>query len=323
MSDTMGPAGGWRKNDLSIAIIGECMIEIVRRQEGECGFGYAGDTLNAALYMSRLGMRPSYVTAIGSDAFSDAMIDFWRGEEIGTELVVRRSDRMPGLYIVSTNTEGEHQFNYWRSDSAARTLFSMSDDERLLVALPSFPRLYWSGISMAILETEARARLIEVLARARHGGTQIIFDTNYRARLWPDPALARMAYEAALAVSDLVFTSIDDELPVFASGSEAGLVERHRRAGVVETVVKYGRLGSRVIVHGSNIDFAVDAPPATAVVDTTAAGDSFAAAYVSARAQKIDPGRAALIGHRLAGAKCASRGAILPKELMPKNLLAV
>jgi len=287
MSDRANhPAAGLRGPDnFAIAVVGECMIEIVRRRNGECGFGYAGDTLNAALYMARLGMRPSYVTAIGVDPFSDAMIDFWRREGIGTELVVRRPDRLPGLYVVSVDAKGEHQFHYWRNDS--------------------------------------KLGLIEVLARTRRDGNQIIFDTNYRARLWPDPALARTAYEAALAVSDLVFTSLDDEAPVFGDGSEADLVARHRRAGVVETVVRNRRPGSRVIIPGADIDIAVDAPPVAAVVDTTAAGDSFAAAYVAARARGIDPRAAALIGHRLAAAKCASPGAILPRDRMPTDLLPV
>ena len=45
-----------------------------------------------------------------------------------------------------------------------------------------------------------------------------------------------------------------------------------------------------------------------AVVDTTAAGDSFAAAYLTARLSGSDPVAAARAGHRLAGVVVGYRG---------------
>jgi 2-dehydro-3-deoxygluconokinase len=54
------------------------------------------------------------------------------------------------------------------------------------------------------------------------------------------------------------------------------------------------------------------------VVDTTAAGDSFGAAYLAARLSGSDPEQAAHAGHRLAGAVIRHRGAIIPREAMPR-----
>lgn len=304
-----------------IALIGECMIEMRPRGDGLCAMGYAGDTLNAALYMARLGMRPSYVTAIGADPYSDAMLAFWHGEDIGTDLVQRRPDRLPGLYMISTDGRGERQFHYWRNDAAVRTLFTRPEDERLLAALPGFPQIYWSGISLAVLPPEARGRLLATLATARQQGSRIVFDANFRARLWPDMGAARIAYEAAIAGADLVFTSLEDESPIFGDGDEEGLIARHRDAGVMETVVKNPRPGCRVRMHGNGQDFFVDAPAAPVVVDTTAAGDSFAAAYLAARTSGLAPDQAAQAGHRLAGAVVGVSGAILPRERMPDGLV--
>ena len=53
------------------------------------------------------------------------------------------------------------------------------------------------------------------------------------------------------------------------------------------------------------------------VVDTTAAGDSFNAAYLFSRACDIDPLAAADCGHQLAGAVVGQRGAILHRDAMP------
>ena len=52
-------------------------------------------------------------------------------------------------------------------------------------------------------------------------------------------------------------------------------------------------------------------------VDTTAAGDSFAAAYLAARLGGAGPEDAARAGHRLAGVVVCYPGAIIPRYAMP------
>jgi 2-dehydro-3-deoxygluconokinase len=308
--------GFWIKHDAPIAAVGECMIEIVRRPDGGTAFGYAGDTLNTAVYMARLGLRPHYVTALGTDPFSDAMLAFWTTESIATDLVARRADKLPGLYIVTTDVKGERRFHYWRNDSAARTLFTRPEDNALLHTLEGCALVYWSGISLAILAPQARQALLDLFARRRPQGMRVAFDTNYRPRLWPAVEAARTAYGTALAQADLVLTSIEDEGPIFG-GDEAALIARHRTAGVAESVIKTNAPGSRVVIPGETVDLRIDAPPVATVVDTTAAGDSFAAAYIAGRIVGKDARAAALDGHRLAGAVVGVRGAILPRDAMP------
>jgi 2-dehydro-3-deoxygluconokinase len=53
------------------------------------------------------------------------------------------------------------------------------------------------------------------------------------------------------------------------------------------------------------------------VVDTTAAGDSFAAAYLFARLNGVGAVAAAKAGHHLAGTVVCHPGAIIPREAMP------
>ena len=57
------------------------------------------------------------------------------------------------------------------------------------------------------------------------------------------------------------------------------------------------------------------------VVDTTAAGDSFAAAYIAARLAGADPVEAANAGHRLAGVVVCHPGAIIPRTAMPADII--
>jgi 2-dehydro-3-deoxygluconokinase len=316
MSDIWRALAGAATSPGRIALIGECMIEIVRSPEGTTAFGYAGDTLNTAVYLARCGLKPSYVTALGTDPFSDGMLAFWREEHVATDHVIRRADKLPGLYIVTTDNAGERKFHYWRNDSAARTLFALPGDEQHLANLADFPAIYWSGISLAILAPQARQRLFDTLKAHRAADRGVIFDANYRPRLWPNAEAARTAYTEALAHADVAFTSIEDEAPIFG-GDAAALLDRHRNAGVRETIVKTSQPSSRIVIPGERIDIAAEAPPVAHVVDTTAAGDSFAAAYIAARWGGQDPRDAAMAGHRLAGAVVGVRGAILPRDRMP------
>ena len=65
------------------------------------------------------------------------------------------------------------------------------------------------------------------------------------------------------------------------------------------------------------IDEIIEGEPVGEVVDTTAAGDSFAAAYLAARLGGAEPADAARAGHRLAGTVVRYPGAIIPREAMP------
>ena len=74
---------------MKVASIGECMIEFSAAGDGLFARGFGGDTLNTALYLSRLGIDTSYVTALGDDALSEAMLAAWRAEGIATDEVLR------------------------------------------------------------------------------------------------------------------------------------------------------------------------------------------------------------------------------------------
>ena len=59
---------------MKVARIGECMVELAQVDGGLFRRGFGGDTLNTALYLSRLGVDTAYVTALGDDALSEAML---------------------------------------------------------------------------------------------------------------------------------------------------------------------------------------------------------------------------------------------------------
>ncbi len=302
----------------SVACIGECMVELREGSDGQLRRGFGGDTLNTAVYLARLGIGVDYVTALGDDAWSDEMLARWQEEGIGTRLVHRLPGRLPGLYVIQTDLQGERRFLYWRDSAAARHLFDRLDPAELA----AFGTLYLSGITLSIYDAAARAVLFGALADARSRGTRVAFDTNFRPRGWPDRAAAHAAYAQAYTIADIVLASAEDLALLYGDAGEAELL---RHAATTEIVLKLDHPACRVLHDGAEL--LVLAGPVKQVIDTTAAGDSFAAAYLAARLRGASPEAAARAGHDLAGIVVGHPGAIAPRAAMsrpadPKELNA-
>jgi len=304
----------------TVYAIGECMIEL-QRSAGGAGMDYrfGGDTLNAAVYMARLldpaRVRVAYVTGLGVDGMSDEMLASWEREGIDTACVQRLPDRLPGIYMIETDPGGERRFHYWRKDSAARHWLDAPDAGKVLVQLAAARMVYLSGISLAILSEADRELLIAALAQCRARGGSVVFDNNYRPRLWENAQAAADVYRRVLAHTDIALLTLDDEQAIYGAETARDAVERTRGYGVREVVVKCGAAPCVVWAEGRLHEVAP--APVKDVVDTTAAGDSFGAAYMAARLSGQDPAAAARAGHRLAGTVIRHRGAIVPREAMP------
>ena len=300
-----------------VACIGECMIEMKQAQGGQGGGlfarGYGGDTLNTAVYLARLGVDVDYLTALGDDTLSDEMIAGWNAEGVGIRRVVRLSGKLPGLYLIQTDERGERRFFHWRENSAARMLMDLPDTEDILNSLPTYDIVYLSAITLSLYTEHGRGRLMAALKRARLLGTRFAFDTNFRARSWPDLNVARRVFSAAFEEADIALASTEDLLALYPGESNDALI-----SGISspEVVLKLSKPVSLLRFAGGLHE--VKAEPVTKpVIDTTAAGDSFAAAYIAARLSGLDPIEAARAGHRLAGVVVCYPGAIIPRYAMP------
>ena len=295
-----------------VACIGECMVELREQSDGTLTRGHGGDTLNTAVYLARLGVSVDYITALGNDLWSDEMIAHWRSEGVGTSLVRRVDGRLPGLYIIQTDAAGERRFAYWRDHAAARLLFDLPDAAELCHGLAQYDLLYFSGISLSIYNDAGRTKLFGAVEAARQRGGRFAFDTNFRPRGWPDHAVAKTLYRRAFECADFVLASVEDLDLLFGIDGETELQSHAARA---ERVLKLACPAVRIAI--GNTEMIVEARPVERLVDTTAAGDSFAAAYLASRLGGGSPASAAHAGHRLAGAVVGYPGAIIPRHAMP------
>ena len=309
--------------ETTVYVIGECMIEL-QRGAGAASLDYrfGGDTLNAALYLARLlgqgkgaAARVAYVTGLGVDGMSGQMCAAWEAEGIDTGCVLRLPDKLPGMYLIETDRYGERRFHYWRGDSAARHWLRAPGAAAVLAQLAAARVLYLSGISLAILAPPDRDTVIATLAQCRAAGGSVVFDNNYRPRLWESRDAAIDVYRRVLVLTSIALLTLDDEVALYGEGDAATVVARTRALGVAEVVVKCGAAPCVLWTDG-RLDVVAAAPVAN-VVDTTAAGDSFGAAYLAARLRGQSGAAAAAAGHRLAGAVIGQRGAIIARAAMP------
>jgi 2-dehydro-3-deoxygluconokinase len=300
-----------------VACIGECMIELKQAERGLFSRGYGGDTLNTAVYLARLGVGADYITALGDDTLSDEMVAGWAAEGVGTGRVSRLAGKLPGLYMIQTDERGERRFFHWRESAAARSLMDLPETSAVLDSLASYEFVYLSAITLSLYNGDGRARLFASIKRARQAGARFAFDSNFRARGWPDLNLARAVFQEAFAAADIVLASTEDLLPLYPGETSAGLLARIPGGEVVLKLSEPAsilRLGG--IVHQTRAE-----PVTKPVIDTTAAGDSFAAAYIAARLAGADPVEAARAGHYLAGIVVCHPGAIIPRAAMPSGII--
>ncbi|WP_434604047.1 sugar kinase [Pseudomonas sp. R1-7] len=298
-----------------IALIGECMIELQHRADGSLQQSFGGDTLNTAVYLSRaLGDKGvvDYVTALGDDSFSDAMCRSWAEENIGLDRVQRLPGRLPGLYCIQTDAVGERRFLYWRNEAAVRECFTTPVAAPILAALPDYDVLYFSGITLAVIGEQGRRKLIETLIEARRRGAQVVFDNNYRPRLWASVEAARTAYRSVLPYVELALLTVDDEQALFGHADSDAVFAAYGQLGTPEVVLKRGAEACLIRCDGQFYE--VPAQRVERVVDTTAAGDSFSAAYLASRLLGGSPAEAAEAGHLLASRVIQVPGALIPKD---------
>lgn len=305
---------------MKIACIGEAMIELSVDPSGRnAAVGYAGDTLNTAIYLKRNLASESdvyFTSVLGQDQFSDWMLHYIGNEDINTSTILRHKTLLPGIYSISKNDEGDRTFTYWRENSAARTLFGAADGGTSFEFLADMDVIYFSAITLAILPEHVVRAFFDWLKVFREGGGRVAFDSNYRPRLWVSREQALDIVEQAWRLTDIAVPSIDDEMDLFEDVDEDALVERFKSYGIQDVVIKRGERGPIALINGQLLVPNIDFPPAHNVVDTTAAGDSFNGGFFASFLKGVVIEQSMLAGHSMAMKVIAHQGAIIDKSHM-------
>lgn len=292
------------------------MIELNGQPFGTMVQRYGGDTLNTATYLSRVSslekIQVHYVTALGEDKLSQAMKSYWQQDDIQTNWVLSDAQHQPGLYLIQLDSQGERTFLYWRNQSAAHYMIQHPKFPNVIQQLKQVDMLYLSGISLAILPSEDRHKLIEYVQELASQGVEIAFDSNYRPNLWQSAEQARSIYEKLLPLVKVALVTFDDEQLLWGDQNEQETITRLHKIGIPTIVVKCGSQGALLSTQ-QNQQW-VNTTPIENIVDTTSAGDAFNAGFLNGYLQGKSLDECCQQGNQLAGIVIQHRGAIIDKN---------
>jgi 2-dehydro-3-deoxygluconokinase len=295
--------------------LGEPMYEFsqVPGEERRWLQGFGGDTTNAAIAAARQGARVAYVTRLGDDAFGHEFLALWQREGIDTSGVGIDPEAHTAVYFISHGPQG-HVFSYLRTGSAA----SRMRPEHLPLGLIRAARFFHaSGISQAI-SASACDSVLAAIEAARAAGVQVAYDTNLRLRLWP-LARARAIVAASIALSDVLFISVEEGEQLCATAQRDAILDWCHRHGARRVALKLGPEGAigsdgtrRELVPGHRVK----------AVDATGAGDCFAGSLLARLAAGDDFWQAIRYANAAAALTCTGYGAVAPLP-RPQEVLAL
>jgi 2-dehydro-3-deoxygluconokinase len=298
---------------MKILSIGECMAEFSPDEQlGKFNLGFAGDTFNTAWYIANnhADVNSAYFSKVGDDELSDQMLKFMSDNQVDTRYITTVAGSTIGLYLISL-VNGERTFSYWRNKSAATFLGQNVDD--VGNAMKKQDMIYFSGITLAILDQNSRENLFSCLKSARRAGKKIAFDPNLRPKLWNDKKEMCDVIMAGANLSDIILPSFEDEATWFSDADPLSTLARYQNVGAETVVVKNaGDPVSFCSQHGTGT-YLVDS--VDKIIDSTAAGDSFNAEILVGLLREIPLADAINNGANLAKKVLMGQGALVKSSI--------
>ncbi len=269
-----------------------------------------GAESNVACGLAALGIPTAWVSRVGDDGFGRRLTAELGARGVDTSAVAVDPHRPTGLYVKEVGADGSlphdpgpgrSRLHYYRRGSAASALDpSVLDDPATARLLAGAQLLHLSGITPAL--SDGCLALVRALLAEHRPGRTVSFDLNWRPALWHgrDPSVLPGLLDAA----DLVLLGADEAQAALGTGDPTAL--RALLPSPATLLVKdAGHLVTAVRRDGRTV-----AEPALTVevVESTGAGDAFAAGYLAGTLRGLDQRRRIRLGHLSAATALTAHG---------------
>jgi len=232
-----------------------------------------GSSANMAVGLSRLGASVGIAACVGTDALSDYLVDFLRGEDVDTRHVQRVEGFLPSLCLTEVAPPDRFPQVFYRKDPADTHLDLSGEALDYLGAAKMFVT---NGTSLCA--SPSRESAYRAMERVRESGGRVVLDVDYRSMSWRGPEDAGLAIRLALPLVDVLIGN-DLELELVAGTDDLDEAVARVRSRVPMLVSKLGAEGTRVWTS----DGSTFLPPYNVdVVSTIGAGDGFASGFLYA-----------------------------------------
>lgn len=226
-----------------------------------------GKGANAAVAAARLGGHVRMIGAVGQDAFGATLKANLEREQIDCQLVAVHADVSSGTAVILLDAASGQNSIMVSAGANARTI--ATDDTAVYT---------WANVMMLQLETPVQTN-VDAAQRAHAAGVMVILD--------PAPAVGDLPdalFEACdiLLPNETELATLTDDMPVASIPEILAAARKLLTRGSKHIIVTLGPRGALWVTSNHNQHFA--AKPVK-VIDTTAAGDSFAGALAANLAQ--------------------------------------
>jgi sugar/nucleoside kinase (ribokinase family) len=261
----------------NVAVVGSLSRDVVAGAEPRPG----GAVYYAARALSAIGAEAHVVARCGAGDVEDLVPPL---RSFGVPVTLRAGERTTAFTF---HYEGDHRVMHvddigdpWTVEDASGWVAEAIRDAE------------WIQVG-ALLRTDFPSATLSALAA---GGRKLLLDAQGLVRLGRIGPLERNAdVDRRILRSLAVLKLNEDEAHILAGGVRPDLL---RTLGVPEIVLTLGSAGA-VLVTDSHSE-RIEHVPLVGVIDPTGAGDSFSAAYVSARVLGATPVEAARSANALA-----------------------
>ncbi|GAB3591552.1 PfkB family carbohydrate kinase [Angustibacter peucedani] len=264
---------------MTLAVLGDVMTDVVARVDDPLALGsdtaahvqtqQGGAGANVAHWLVHLGCPTAFVGRVGDDPFGREAVEVLRRAGVEPHVVLDPA-LATGTVVVLVGADGERTM---LPDAGANSALSTGDLP--VEALRSAARVHVSGYTL--LNPGSRDAGRAALAEGRSAGVPTSVDVASAA---PLEALGGKEFLALTEGVDLVFCTLD-EADVLVGTRDPATALARLTGTYGEVVLKLGASGARWAADGREGVEVPACPAVGAVVDTTGAGDAFAAAYLA------------------------------------------
>ena len=270
----------WLNTELNI---GSDTESVIRRTRG-------GSAANVSMFAALTGIPSRFIGQVGHDRLGSHLCEVLRDSGVDVQVI---SDGRTGSIVVLVQPNGQRSF---------------LTDRGVASHLAHFDATLMNGVSIlhvptySLTDEPLASTCVQYIASARATGALISIDASSSSVL---NQYGTDRYRALIeSIKPEVFMCNEDEAAVLGLGANQPMT------GAVLTVIKQGPLPVIAVQHnGTTNEVAVT--PVANIVDTTGAGDAFAAGFLPHYTQTKNATDAVAHGHTLASRVLQSPGATL------------
>jgi sugar/nucleoside kinase (ribokinase family) len=288
-SHVSGAKGGMEMVDA--AVISELIGKLTRPPQQSPG----GSAANTTVGCAHLGVRAAFIGACGADAYGEFYRSALREQNCDPRLVVQQE--LPTGQVLSMVTPD--------TERTMRTCLGAAG----ALSPEHFTPALFAGARVVVLEGYilfSHALTRAVVAAARQAGCRIALDL---ASFEVVNANRAMITELLAGGIDILFANSDEAAAWNPAGPEAALEEFARQVAVV--AVKLGKDGALIASGTERVRVAAETVQA---IDTTGAGDSWAAGFLAGYLRGLSLRQCGRLGSLSGAAVVQVMGAQLPRQ---------